>query len=263
MLKSERQTRVLQLVRQKGFIHTDEIADELKVSTVTIRRDIKELGKQNLVRLEHGGATSVNFLHGIPEPLFEAKMQIHETRKSEIGKSAASLIHDGDLVIIDAGSTCCHLAMHLKTAAVKGLTVITNDIICAKELSSNPQISIILIGGMMRQQYYNTYGNFAEIALSNLRANSYFFAFDKFTIKHGFSSTCLQEVPLKQKMMEVSDKTIALCDSSKIGSDAPYIVCGMGSVDMMITDCGIDPDAAEAIKAAGIRVVVAGGDEDV
>lgn len=263
MLKSERQTRILQLVRQKGFVHTDEIADELKVSTVTIRRDIKELGKRNLVRSEHGGATSISFLQGIPEPLFEAKMQIQEDHKRDIGKKAISLIHDDDMIIMDAGSTCCHLAMQLKTAAFKDLTVITNDIISAKELSLNPQISLILIGGVMRQQYYNTYGNFAETVLSNLRANMYFFAFDKFTTGHGFSSTCLQEVPLKQKMMEVSDKTIALCDSSKIGSDAPYRICGIEPVDLMITDSGIDPDKEEAIKAAGIRVVVAGGKEDV
>jgi len=256
MLKTERQAQILRLIRQHGFIHTDEIAATLRVSTVTIRRDIKELDQQSLIKVEHGGATSVGYLEAVPEPIFETKMQMNALQKQAIGLKVVAFIEDGDTIIIDAGTTCLQIARNLKAAKFNQLTVITNDIVSARELSPIANITIILLGGILCFQYYNSYGPFAESTLSNLRANKFFFAFDGFTPDRGFSSTFLGEVPLKQKMLDISSRIIAVSDSSKIGVDALYTICEPQRVHALITDSGVGVKNADTIASMGIDTTI-------
>jgi DeoR family transcriptional regulator, fructose operon transcriptional repressor len=254
MLRSERQAKILELIRQKGFIHNEALALTLKVSTVTIRRDLKELDKQKLIKLEHGGATSIDYLEGIPEPQYETKMFVNALQKQAIAKEALKEIKDGESIIIDSGTTCLNLAKLLKREKFNKLTVITNDIMVARELGPNSNITIIILGGILRKQYYNAYGPFTELILSNLRANKYFFAFDGFTASRGFSNTVLEEIPIKQKMIEISDQVIALCDSSKFGLGAPYIICGLEKIQKIITNEGMDKNQRDVFSNKGVAV---------
>ncbi len=256
MLRIERQAKILELITQKGFIHNEDLAQTLRVSTVTIRRDLKELDNQKLIKLEHGGATRIDYLGGIPEPQYETKMFVNALQKQAIAKEALNEIKDGDSIIIDSGTTCLNLAKLLKRETFTKLTVITNDIMVAKELGPNSNITIIILGGILRKSYYNAYGPFTELILSNLKANKYFFAFDGFTANRGFSNTVLEEIPIKQKMIEISDQVIALCDSSKFGLGAPYIICGLEKIQKIITDEGIDKSQKDVFLNKGIELAV-------
>jgi DeoR/GlpR family transcriptional regulator of sugar metabolism len=257
MLRTERQAKILELIRQKGFIHNEDLAQTLKVSIVTIRRDLKELSKQRLLTLEHGGATSIDYLEGVPEPQYETKMFVNALQKQAIAKEALKEIKDGDSIIIDSGTTCLHLAKLLKREKFNKLTVITNDIMVARELGPNSNITVIILGGILRKSYYNAYGHFTELILSNLKANKYFYAFDGFTADRGFSNTVLEEIPIKQKMIEISDQVIALCDSSKFGLGAPYIICGLEKIQKVITDEGIEKNQKDVFLNKGIEIIVA------
>lgn len=257
MLKTERQAKILELIRQKSFIHNEDLANDLKVSIVTIRRDLKELDAQKLIKLEHGGATSNSYLDGFSEPQYETKMYVNALQKQAIARRAMDEIQDGDSIIIDSGTTCLNLAKLLKPAPINRLTVITNDIMVARELGPNPNITVILLGGILRRSYYNAYGPFTELILSNLKANKYFFAFDSLSVGRGFSNTILEEIPTKQKMIEISDRVIALSDSSKFNLTAPYMICGLEKVQMLITDEGIDHDQKEILMNKGMEVVIA------
>jgi DeoR/GlpR family transcriptional regulator of sugar metabolism len=257
MLKTERQAKILELIRQKGFIHNEEIARNLHVSIVTIRRDLKELDSQKLIQLEHGGATSIAYLDGISEPQYETKMYVNALQKQAIAKEALKEIHDGDSIIIDAGTTCLYLAKLLKHAALNKLTVITNDIMVARELGPNSNITVILLGGILRKFYFNAYGLFTEMILSNLKADKYFFAFDSLAVNRGFSNTILEEIPTKQKMIEISDQVIALSDSSKFNLTAPYMICSLEKVSKLITDAGIDSVQKESLVSKGIEILIA------
>lgn len=257
MLKKERQYEIVRLTKQHGFIHTERLASLLGFSDVTIRRDIKELDLKNLIRMEHGGASAIGFLQSKPEPEYESKMQIRAPEKEAIGKTAVSLIRDGDILILDSGTTCLQIAKQINLAKFTKLSVITNDIISAKELNANLNITVILLGGTMRNQYHNVFGPFAEAMISNLRVNKFFFAFDAYTVDRGFSSTFLEEIPLKQKMIEISRTVIAVSDSSKIGVEALYTICGTEKIDHLITDSGIDSIFKESILLKGIEISIA------
>ena len=254
--KAERQSEIIHLVRQNGFIQTDKLASALGVSSITIRRDIKELHRKNLIRIEHGGASAIGYLQEKPEPEYETKKQLLAKQKEAIGRKAVSCINNGDILIIDAGTTCLQIAKQISIGNFSRLSVITNDIISAKELNTNPDITVILLGGIMRNQYHSVFSTIAENIISNMHSNKYFFAFDGFTTERGFSSTFLEEIPLKQKMMEISSTVIAVSDSSKIGVDALYTICEPNRVHRFITDSGISQFYEDSILSKGIDLSI-------
>jgi len=239
MLKAERQAIILQLIREKGFIETDELIDLQGVSHVTIRRDLIALSNQNLIKLEHGGATSIDYLGGMAEPLYDTKLFVRSEAKNAMAEFAIQSVKDGEVLVLDSGTTNYRLAQKLKTKRFTSLTVITSDVMVAKELSPHPNISVNVLGGILRRSYFNVYGPFTEMILSNLKANKLFIGFDGATTSRGLSLNVLEEVPVKQKMIEICDEVIAFGDSSKFGLDAPYRICGWENVTRVIVDNSI------------------------
>ena len=122
MIRIERHAKILQIVKERGFIENDELAEIFKVSIVTIRRDLKALSSQNLVKLEHGGVAAADYIDGIIEPLYETKAYIHSDRKQAIGIAAAELIKEGDTVILDSGTTTACIARNLKNSKLSNFT---------------------------------------------------------------------------------------------------------------------------------------------
>ena len=122
MIRIERHAKILQIVKERGFIENDELAGIFKVSIVTIRRDLKALSSQNLVKLEHGGVAAADYIDGIIEPLYETKAYIHSDRKQAIGIAAAELIKEGDTVVLDSGTTTACIARNLKNSKLSNFT---------------------------------------------------------------------------------------------------------------------------------------------
>jgi DeoR/GlpR family transcriptional regulator of sugar metabolism len=207
---------------------------------VTIRRDLISLANQNLIQLEHGGATSINFMEGITEPVYDTKLFVDSNAKIAIADKAVELIHDNDVLILDSGTTNFRLAQKIKPRKFKGLTVITSDLLVAKELSPQADISIHVLGGILRSSYFNVYGPFTELILSKLRADKLFLGFDGCTLPRGLSLNVLGEVPTKEKMIEISDEVIAFGNSSKYGVNAPYQICGWDKIHRVIVDKAIE-----------------------
>ena len=253
MLRAERQAKILQIIREKGSVSSEILIDTFDVSHVTIRRDLVALAKQNLIILEHGGATSIDYLEGKPEPLYETKLYIHSDKKNAIAKEAVKLVGDGDVLILDSGTTNYRLAQYLKTQQFNALTVITSDIMVAKELSSQSRITVIILGGIVRKSYYNAYGLYTESILEQLKAKKYFIGFDGANLQRGLSNNVLEEVSVKQKMIDVSEETIALGDSTKYSVDAPYTICGWNKIHRVITDSQIDEKFTAYFSEAGIH----------
>src|SRR5215203_6674367 len=142
MMPSERQASILEYLTDKGFASVTTLAQEFRVSDMTIRRDLSELELQRLLQRTYGGAT-VN-----DQAFYEVSLQTKTTQfveeKRRIGKAAAELVQDGDIVILDAGSTTMLVAKYLKS---KRITVITNALNIAADLSDCPQIDLYIVGG--------------------------------------------------------------------------------------------------------------------
>ncbi len=236
MLRAERQAFILQYIRDYGYVKTEKLIELLDVSHVTLRRDLIALSEQNLVNLEHGGATRIDYLDGIAEPMYGTKLFMNSDAKNIMCDIALDYVRNGDILVLDSGTTNFLLAQKLKTVKLKSLTVITSDIMVAKELSSQSNISVLMLGGILRKSYFNVYGPFTEQILSQLKANRLFMGFDGASLDRGLSLNLLEEVPAKQMMIQICDEVIAFGDSEKYKKDAPYLVCGWDKVTHVIVE---------------------------
>lgn len=245
MLRAERQAKILQMIRERGFVENYEIAKELGVSQVTIRRDLSVLNEQKLIRLDHGGSAKVDYLEGNIEPLYETKVYLNHNCKEAIGATAAALIKNYDTVILDSGTTNAQIARHMRYSSLRNITVITCDLLVAKELCTEPNVNVLMLGGILRHSFYSAYGVYTEKILQNLKANKFFLGIDAITVENGVSNIVLEEVPVKQLSIQVSDQTIVVADSAKFGRNAPFRVCGWEKISRVITDPQISPETLQ------------------
>lgn len=240
MLKVERQAKILQAIRDNGVIETDALTNMFGVSHVTIRRDLNDLAEQNLIKLEHGGATSIFMLEGYPEPMYETKIHFDSAKKIAMAKVAMELISNGDTLLIDAGTTTYFLAEELAKQGFNELTIITPDIKVGCALTRNPNYQVIMLGGVLRKSFYNVYGTFIEDELDRLWATKVFLTFDCASISRGLSLTIFEEISIKHKMLNISDRIFAYGDSSKFGKEGLYDACGWEKISCVIVDDAID-----------------------
>lgn len=240
MLKSERQARILQAIRDNGSMQSEALMGMFGVSHVTIRRDLVALAEQQLINLDHGGATTITFLKGTFEPMYETKVHYDADKKNAMAREAIELISDGDFLILDAGTTTYLLAKQLAKENFRSLTIITCDLMVAKELSPHPSYIVIMLGGILRKSFYNVHGPFLDAELDKLRANKLFLSFDGASSSRGISLNVLDEILVKQKMIAVCDEVIAFGDSSKFNIEGLYNICGWDKIDRVIVDDAID-----------------------
>ena len=252
MHKIERQAKILEIIKKKGFVTYEMLANHFGISIASIRRDLKVLSGQNLARLEYGGVTKINYLHGGDEPIYETKVYINHKQKQGIANFSVGLIKQGETIILDSGTTNAALACAIRKANFSKLTVITSDLISAMELCPDSNIRVILLGGILRTAYFYTYGTYAETILGTLSVNKCFLGGDGVSIKRGVSNTVLEEVSVKQKMIEISDKVILLAASSKFGYEASYKVCNLGAVNLIISDSDMPSEQKKLIEEIGI-----------
>jgi DeoR/GlpR family transcriptional regulator of sugar metabolism len=236
MLRAERQAKILQMIRERGYIQSDELSSLLDVTQATIRRDLKTLNEQRLIRQDHGGAYNIDALDGSVEPLYETKVYVNREAKRLIGAAAAALICDNDTIMLDSGTTNAEIAQSLLGTSLQNLTVVTCDLIVAKLLCPEPSINVLLLGGILRKSFYSAYGPYTESVLRNIRANKFFLGIDAASMVHGISNIVLEEVPIKQMMIQNSDQVIMVADGSKFGKNAPYKICSWEAVHRIITD---------------------------
>jgi len=253
MLRIERQAKIIHMIRERGFIENRELAKSLGVTLATIRSDLKTLGEQRLVRLDHGGTTLWDLPDSPIEPSYETKFYIAHEIKRAIGLAAVSLLHDGDTIILDSGTTSGQIARSLHMTHLRNLTVITCDIMIAKELGQEQNMNVVVLGGQMRKSYYSTYGPYTEYVIRNLRANRFFLGIDAMDTG-GITNIVLEEVPIKQLMMEVSEEVIMVANSTKFDRSAPHRVCSWDSIDRVITDTHIPQSYVDLFSTHDIPV---------
>ncbi len=256
MYRIERQAKILQMIKDRNFIETSVLADLFKVSLITIRRDLKKLDKQGLVTLDRGGVSVVDYLDSKVEPLYETKAYINIEKKKAIAEKAVELIEDSDTVILDSGTTNYYIACQLKKINMKNITIFTTDIMIATVLCTALNIKVFVLGGLLRPLFYNVYGLFTEELLKKLKVNKVFLGVDAVSAKRCISNLQFEEIVVKEKMIEISDKVIMVADSSKFDIDAPYKVCNWTDIDAVITDDKIPRDYIEIFESNGIQTYI-------
>lgn len=249
---TSRHEHIINKLKEKGTVYVANLCKELDVSSVTIRKDLKFLEDKTLLFRTHGGATLNNPY--MPDRHVNEKIMMQAAEKQKIGECAAGLIVPNDCILIASGTTMLYLAKNI--AASGHLTVITAALNVALELIHHPDVDVIQLGGQVRRTSASVTGTYAGNMLDDFSCSKLFLGVDGVDTEYGITTTNMMEAQLNRKMIESSQKTIVLADSSKFGKRGFGKICGMEDVDMIITDNNISEHTADSLRAMGVEVII-------
>ena len=233
MVIHERRERILARLTSEGYLNASQLSEEFNVDSSTIRRDLIYLEKHGHIIRTHGGVLPVLSTEGQDTP-YSIRKSRHHFEKVAIAEYAASLVQDGDSVILDNGSTVYELAALL--ALKKHLTVITNDLNIAILLSHYPAINLNVTGGAVAGNSYTLVGPDATRKFGEVYADWAFMGAEGVHPESGITNVNAVEIPTKLAILNAAKTRVILADSSKIGYRAVSHVCPLSSIDMIITD---------------------------
>ncbi len=250
MTSEERRSRLLELVRQRGFASLHELAQEMQVSPSTIRRDLDFLEETGEARRTHGG---VFYTGPSPKlPHFEQRQRAQWEKKKQIAACAAELVEEGDTILLDGGSTTYEFAQQL---VGRSLQVVTNSLPVATLLTSRGNHDLVLIGGYVHQRTGVSLGPYANQMLRELTVQRAFLSVAGITDRGCFNSNLLL-VETEQAMMRAAEEVIVLADSTKFGHQSLALLCELSDVDALVVDDEISPSWQEKITAADVRLLI-------
>jgi len=244
-LAPQRQERLREFIRGRGVVRVDEIISELGVSPATARRDLDALEQTGRIKRVHGGAMSIETR--LDEPLFDAKTSLHAKEKQRIAKAAAEMIHAGETVFLDGGSTVLELARLLVDR--QDITVVTNSLRAAIELSGRgPQL--VIVGGELRRRSQTVVGAFTRLLLEQVHITKAFMGTMGLSLDEGITTSDPSEAYTKELVAAKADKVILLTDSSKIGKSSFAKAGRLDDVDMVITDSAVEAKLERELRKA-------------
>jgi len=255
-LPAERHSHILKTLQDQGFVTVSGLSDVLDVSDVTVRRDLSFLESQNLLQRTHGGATAQSLIVR-DRPVSEKAAQ-HADEKQKIGAAAAALIEDHDRVIFASGTTVLEVAAHLGRQRDRvGLTVVTNAMNVALELTGVAGIEVHMLGGAVRHTSTSVAGPIAELVLGQFSCRKLFLGVDGFDLQYGLTTSSALEAHLNTRMIEAAEQVIVVADASKFGLRSFGRICGIEQVHQVITSAAILPGIVQQLEDAGITVTIA------
>lgn len=249
-----RREQILRLLRENGRVRVAELAQTLGVSQVTIRADLEALERQGVLRRLRGGAIPWE-TRRFELPL-EVTRTLHAKEKEAIGKRAANLVKDGDVVILDVGSTTTEMAKAL-SPALKDVVVVTNALNIALLLEGHPGITVIVTGGKLRPLQHSLVNPFGTLLLEELNADKAFLGCNGVHPERGFTNTNLEEAEIKKAMVRAAREVYFLADHSKLLQVAAAKIAPLSAATRLITDKKAHPEALRVLEEAGLRVELA------
>jgi DeoR family fructose operon transcriptional repressor len=239
-------------ISHNGEVFIRDLAQKFNVSEMTIRRDIMELESQGEVIRTHGGAASAKRLSF--EFTFRSEQQKNLKQKHAIAQKALNFIKDGEVVVLDTGTTTLELARGL--VGVRTLKVITISLPIVSELQFAPEIETILLGGNLRPLSPDLHGPLTEQNLSMFKTDTAFLGAGAIDSEGNVYTDDLRVLNLDRKMIEISKKVVILADSSKFQEQAMCKITGPEGYHVLITDSGINPKVVKKLAGRGINVQV-------
>ena len=249
---AERHKHILDCLARDGYVRVDEMAKELDVTTVTIRKDLKYLEEKKLLYRTHGSASPVN--PQTQEVEVREKEKIHIDEKRRIAMAAAQLIEPDDSIIIASGSTVQMLGDFIQPQG--HLTVVTSSLKTAVQLNSMDRVDVIQLGGNVRKNSLSVVGVYTSQFFEQITCSKLFLGVDGIDLDYGITNSNIEEALLNIKMIEASQRTIIMADSSKFGRRGFGRICNLDRIDVIITDSGITASVARAIEDAGIELII-------
>jgi DeoR family transcriptional regulator of aga operon len=250
MLNEERRREILELIQTDGRVLVSDLARRFRTSLITIRKDLEVLHHKGELERTHGGALPVK-TGVLKDRSLHEKEGIHRREKMRIAEAAAQMIRQGQVIILDSGTTTTSIARACRH--FKSLTVVTNATNIAAELADTP-VEVILTGGVLRKNSFSLVGPLAEESLRKLSADLLFLAVDGFDVRYGLTTPNLLEARVNRAMAESARRTVVVCDASKFGRRSLSLILPTSAVHETITDKGISRNDLKALREADVEV---------
>lgn len=255
MYAEERQQAIADLVSRTGRRSVVDLAEEYRVTTETVRRDLSALERLGLLRRVHGGAVPAGRLRVIEYGVGD-RDATRAAEKDAVARAALELLpHAGSTVLLDAGTTTARLAALLPRD--HRLSVVTHAVPIAARLAGEQHVDLHLLPGRVRATTQAAVGSETVTALGELRADVAFLGTNGLTVEHGLSTPDTEEAATKRAMVRSARTVVVLTDSSKVGSEAAVRFATLEEVDLLVTDAGLTDEDRDALDAAGLEVVLA------
>lgn len=253
LLTEERRRKILEILESEERVTVEDLVQRFGVSSVTVRGDLDSLAKSGSLIRSHGGA--IKRIDPRTDYPIAFKETLHSAEKARIGQAAAELIRPGQIIILDSGTTTAEIARRLKHLKVRPVTVITNALNSAMELSSSPELSVVMLGGILRPMSFSLVGPQAEQTLRDLNADQLFLGVDALDPELGLSTPDILEAQLNALMIKVAREVTVVADSSKLRRRSLSVICKVNLIHRLITDTGADPQVVEALREQGLEVL--------
>ena len=253
MFANQRREKILDMIREDGQVKVAHLSRIFKVTEVTIRQDLERLEEQGVIVREHGGAILSNARSNVME--LQLANQQNMEAKQAIAVEAIKLIHDGDTIILDSGSTTTEIARLI--TGFHNLRVITNALNIAMILGRDPSIDLNVTGGEFKSPTLSLTGDKAAEYFSNIHADKLFLATAGINLRTGLTYPSTSDLVVKKAMIEAADVVYLAADSTKIGKSSFASLGALSLVDYIITDSQITQEQKKMFTDYDVKHILA------
>lgn len=261
MSRQDRLSSILEIVVERGSVDVEDVAQLLNVSAATIRRDFDSLARKQLLSRTHGGAVATGGSLGLPLTYKVAK---EDENKLKIAAAAAEMVSRHQIIGINGGTTTTEIARAIVARSEfapgdssdlqPALTVVTNAVNIAAELTVRHQIKIVVTGGVARPQSYELTGPLAEEVLKEVNIDIAFLGVEAIDPVIGAAARHEDEARVNRQIAARAAMIVVATDSSKFKKRAFASIRPAADIDVLITDSGIEPETADKFRALGVDV---------
>ena len=251
MLVAERHQKIIELINERKSIRVTELSELFSITEETIRRDLEKLEKQGKLARSHGGAVSVGPSDSLEVSYLEREIT-NVKEKAEIAHEAVKQVTEGDKIILDASTTAWYMAKELPDMKI---TVLTNSIKVATELSSKKQITVISTGGILQSESLSFVGPLAEASLVTYHVDKAFISCTGLHLERGMSESNEQQAHIKNVMINSTDVVYIMIDHSKFGVQAFSKYSDLDLIDYIITDSKVDAQLVQQLTDRSLKLI--------
>jgi len=251
MLALERQNEIMTYLKKNKSASVEDLSRVFFIGPATIRRDLEKLEKANLIKRTYGGAVLLEGLNA-EIPIFVREKE-QTLSKERIGKLASQFVNDGDIIIMDSSTTTYAMIPYLLPK--NDLTIITNGLKTAETLGTTLHTKVHCTGGKLRENSLSLVGPGARDFIKNISAQKFFFSCRGVSAQNGSMDSSEEEAELRRIMMEHSEQTYLLYDSSKFQKNAFYKICDFSKIDYSITDTCPPEDIMKQLEANHVAAI--------
>jgi DeoR/GlpR family transcriptional regulator of sugar metabolism len=254
MLAEERRFQIREILAAQRTVTAKDLCERLKVTSVTIRRDLEALEREGVLVRSHGGAVSRMSSTSF-QPSYDALLRSKTEEKVDIARAAEQFILDGDTVFLEGSTTVLELARRL--AQRQRLTVVTNSPSIVCELQRSPGVTVLCTGGELLKDTFYLSGEWTQRALSEVRLDKAILGVSAIDPHYGVSTASHDEAQIKKMIIKAAKTRIALADNGKFGKQSFAYVGPVTDINILVTDSKTDPRYIKDLREFGLQVSIA------